>query len=100
MDIRGHHFSVKSLTPFLLLLLVAVIALFAPTQPNFADPEGKYNAADIAWVLVATALVFLMTPGLAFFLWRDGTQEKCALYHDKKFCSNRDRKYFMGNGWL
>ena len=23
--------------------------------------------ADIAWVLVSTALVFLMTPGLAFF---------------------------------
>ena len=28
---------------------------------------GKYNSADIAWIIVATALVFLMTPGLAFF---------------------------------
>ena len=27
----------------------------------------QYNGADIAWILVATALVFLMTPGLAFF---------------------------------
>ncbi|HSQ45012.1 MAG TPA: ammonium transporter, partial [Ginsengibacter sp.] len=27
----------------------------------------KYNSADIAWIIVATALVFLMTPGLAFF---------------------------------
>ncbi len=37
-----------------------------PTVPNFVD-EGKYNAADITWIMVATALVFLMTPGLAFF---------------------------------
>jgi Amt family ammonium transporter len=29
--------------------------------------ETQYSAADIAWVLVSTALVFLMTPGLAFF---------------------------------
>jgi ammonium transporter, Amt family len=26
-----------------------------------------FNAADIAWVLTATALVMLMTPALAFF---------------------------------
>ncbi len=26
-----------------------------------------YNGADIAWIIMATALVFLMTPGLAFF---------------------------------
>ena len=26
-----------------------------------------YSSADIAWIIVATALVFLMTPGLAFF---------------------------------
>ncbi len=36
-----------------------------PTLPNF--DEGKYNVADISWILVATALVFIMTPGLAFF---------------------------------
>ncbi|MFX4377365.1 hypothetical protein ABTA44_20150, partial [Acinetobacter baumannii] len=34
--------------------------------PNFND-GGKYSAADITWLLIATALVFLMTPGLAFF---------------------------------
>ena len=28
---------------------------------------GKYNGADIAWMIVATAMVFLMTPALAFF---------------------------------
>src|SRR3984893_1571697 len=57
--------KIRNLAPFLILLLVAILGLFIPTLPNFDD--GKYNVADIAWVLVATALVFLMTPGLAFF---------------------------------
>ncbi len=52
--------------PFIILMLVAVIAIFIPNFANFND-AGKYNSADISWILVATALVFLMTPGLAFF---------------------------------
>lgn len=52
--------------PFLVLMVVAIIALFVPSLTIF-DDAGKYNSADIAWILVATALVFLMTPGLAFF---------------------------------
>lgn len=58
--------TVKQFAPFILLLVVAVVALFVPSLPNF-DDGGKYSAADIAWIIVATALVFLMTPGLAFF---------------------------------
>ena len=57
--------TLKSVAPFLILVIFSVAALFVPTLPNFDD--GKYNVADIAWILVATALVFLMTPGLAFF---------------------------------
>ncbi|MBS1563641.1 MAG: ammonium transporter [Bacteroidetes bacterium] len=55
----------KSIAPFLVLAIVSIAVLFVPTLPNF--DEGKYNAADVAWIIVATALVFLMTPGLAFF---------------------------------
>ena len=40
--------------------------MFIPSLPNF-DDAVNYNGADIAWIIVATALVFLMTPGLAFF---------------------------------
>lgn len=58
--------TVKQLAPFLVLMAVAIGALFIPSLPNFND-GGKYSAADIAWIIVATALVFLMTPGLAFF---------------------------------
>lgn len=57
--------SFKTTAPFLALAVIAIAAIFVPTLPNF--DEGKYNAADVAWMLVATALVFLMTPGLAFF---------------------------------
>lgn len=58
--------TLKKIAPFLLLSFVAVGAIFIPSLPSFVD-GGKYNSADIAWILVATCLVFLMTPALAFF---------------------------------
>jgi ammonium transporter, Amt family len=58
--------TLKQSAPFILLSIVSLAAVFAPVIPNFVD-DGRYNAADIAWIMVATALVFLMTPGLAFF---------------------------------
>ncbi|MGI8581928.1 MAG: ammonium transporter [Chitinophagaceae bacterium] len=58
--------KLKGAAPFLVLMAIAIAALFVPSIQNFID-GGKYNSADIAWMIVATALVFLMTPGLAFF---------------------------------
>ncbi len=57
--------TIKQFAPFFILAAVAIAAIFIPALPNFDD--GKFNSADVAWMLVATALVFLMTPGLAFF---------------------------------
>jgi ammonium transporter, Amt family len=57
--------KLKAALPFFALAAIAVAATFIKALPNFDD--GKYNGADTAWILVATALVFLMTPGLAFF---------------------------------
>ena len=57
----------RQIAPFLILAAVAIAALFIPAASAFEDKEGVYNGADIAWIIVATALVFLMTPGLAFF---------------------------------
>ncbi|GAA4732121.1 ammonium transporter [Flavisolibacter ginsenosidimutans] len=57
--------TLKSAAPFVVLVAIAVASLFVPTLPNF--DAGKYVPADIAWIIVAAALVFLMTPGLAFF---------------------------------
>ena len=61
-----YKLNLKQIAPFTILAAVAVAAMFIPTLPVFAD-NSKYVPADIAWVLIATALVFLMTPGLAFF---------------------------------
>jgi len=58
--------SLKQITPFTILLIVALASMFISTKPLF-DGTKVYNSADIAWIIVATALVFLMTPGLAFF---------------------------------
>src|SRR5437868_14814481 len=58
--------KLKDAVPFIGLMLVAIVALFVPAITNYVD-AGKYNSADMAWMIVATALVFLMTPGLAFF---------------------------------
>lgn len=57
----------RYLTPFVLLSTIAVIALIPVdnTTPIFANTA--INGADTAWMLMASALVLLMTPGLAFF---------------------------------
>jgi Amt family ammonium transporter len=58
---------VQKWAPFLVLLVVAIAALFVPQLPSYVGDSTTYSPADIAWILVATALVFIMTPGLAFF---------------------------------
>jgi len=54
--------------PFLVLLLVGILCLIIPGVPvtNF-HINNKINGADTAWMLTATAMVLIMTPGLAFF---------------------------------
>src|SRR6202012_4542893 len=60
------NLTAKRILPFLLLALIAVAAIFVPTLAPSVD-DSKYNAADVTWILVATALVFLMTPAVAGF---------------------------------
>lgn len=62
--------TAKQVFPFLILVVIAIIAMFIKPAADFVPDATNgivYNNADIAWVLVSTALVFLMTPGLAFF---------------------------------
>jgi Amt family ammonium transporter len=61
--------TAKQILPFVLLLAVALAAMFVKPLADFVpgEKDPQYSNADIAWVLVSTALVFLMTPGLAFF---------------------------------
>ncbi|MCC6290310.1 MAG: ammonium transporter [Chitinophagaceae bacterium] len=55
-----------SSAPFYLLGLVSLTGLFIPLAGDF-DGAAVYNQADMSWVLISSALVLLMTPGLAFF---------------------------------
>lgn len=56
----------KSFLPILLMFLIVVLAFFNPSLPSDGT-EYEYNGADVAWMLASTALVLIMTPGLAYF---------------------------------
>lgn len=52
--------------PFFILLFLALICFIPETE--VAHISGDHlNTGDTAWLLTSTALVLLMTPGLAFF---------------------------------
>src|ERR1700748_2105970 len=57
----------KRYFPFALILFILVLTFVFPSVDfkNGADPH--FNTGDIAWMLMSTALVLIMTPGLAFF---------------------------------
>ncbi len=54
---------------FGLLLFFGLAYLIAPTVvlAQSASPASKIDTGDTTWILVSTALVMLMTPGLAMF---------------------------------
>ena len=52
--------------PFVLLVLLAGFSLFIADTPPIAA-GGPISAGDTAWILTASGLVLLMTPGLSFF---------------------------------
>ncbi len=56
----------KKIVPFGILVIVVILALMFPGAKSAPAPT-TYVGADIAWILISTALVLLMTPGLAFF---------------------------------
>src|SRR5216117_344314 len=55
-----------SALPFLLLAAASLAGGFFRTAPQTVV-GGPMNSGDVAWMLTATGLVLLMTPGLSFF---------------------------------
>ncbi|MDO5581499.1 MAG: ammonium transporter [Planctomycetia bacterium] len=52
---------------FAFIILISILGLFFPELPDqWGDAKG-INAADVAWMISASGLVMLMTPGLSFF---------------------------------
>ncbi|MBC8110626.1 MAG: ammonium transporter, partial [Verrucomicrobia bacterium] len=67
--------KIKNYIPLAILLVIAFMGAFMPALPTQILTEGtldngtpfKIDKGDTAWMLMATALVLLMTPGLAYF---------------------------------
>ncbi|TKB96070.1 ammonium transporter [Pedobacter cryophilus] len=57
----------KKAIPFLTLLIVAILCFVFPNTTILNVEGTTIDTGDTAWLLVSTALVLLMTPGLAFF---------------------------------
>jgi len=52
--------------PFVLLVLISLAAVILPAEEP-STGGAPVVAGDVAWMLTATGLVLLMTPGLSFF---------------------------------
>ncbi len=59
--------STHFLLPLLGLAFLFLLCLFFPSLPSPGAAADTISGADTAWMLTATALVLIMTPGLAFF---------------------------------
>lgn len=52
---------------FIILAILVIVVLFCGTEYQIVASIYDIDSGDTAWMIVASALVFLMTPGLAFF---------------------------------
>src|ERR1700743_2399699 len=57
----------KKIIPFGVLIIIIILALIYPSVETVTIAASKIDSGDTAWMLTSTALVLIMTPGLAFF---------------------------------
>ncbi|MDB5148639.1 MAG: amt [Mucilaginibacter sp.] len=57
----------KRYFPFFLILIILSLTFIFPSVDFKNSGHPNFNTGDIAWMLMSTALVLIMTPGLAFF---------------------------------
>ena len=57
----------RAIVSFVLVACVCILGLFMPQSTVGLHSGDPINGADTAWVMVAAALVLIMTPGLGFF---------------------------------
>ena len=55
------------LLPAVIFLGLVIAGAFNPGQVLTGNSAGGFNASDTAWMLIASALVLIMTPALGFF---------------------------------
>jgi len=52
---------------FAVIVLLQIVTLFSSDESFSVELSNSIDKADTAWILVATAFVLFMTPGLSFF---------------------------------
>ncbi|AVI50591.1 ammonia channel protein [Pukyongia salina] len=52
---------------FIVLTVLVLLSLLFSAEYKFIEGTGSIDSGDTAWMIVASAFVLLMTPGLAFF---------------------------------
>jgi Amt family ammonium transporter len=57
----------KRYVPFSIIVIILVLTFLFPSVQLNMQGNPHFNTGDIAWMLMSTALVLIMTPGLAFF---------------------------------
>jgi len=57
----------KRYIPFVTILIILTLTFLFPSVEFKNSGNPNFNTGDIAWMLMSTALVLIMTPGLAFF---------------------------------
>jgi Amt family ammonium transporter len=57
----------KRYFPFVVILIILTLTFVFPSVDFKDSGHPNFNTGDIAWMLMSTALVLIMTPGLAFF---------------------------------
>lgn len=65
MSSLSGRFKLYNSIPFLFLAALAIAGILI--KPGIINSEHNYINADIAWIIVSSCLVFLMTPGLSFY---------------------------------
>src|ERR1700760_1876159 len=65
----------KRYFPFLLIVVILILTFLFPSVELNTSGNPHFNTGDIAWMLMSTALVLIMTPGLAFFYGGMGSKK-------------------------
>jgi len=84
----------------MLSMLIAGAALAEEAQPPATSALSKVDTGDTSWILISTALVMLMTPGLALFYGGDGAIKECSRNHHAEFYRARSHHNPVGSLWI
>ena len=79
-----------------LLVIAALLGIFIPSGAGEQD-YSNLVPGDTAWMLTATAMVLLMTPGIGLFLWWYDAIPKYYFNNAAKFYCNGHCKCTLGS---